>query len=110
MRRHALLFFKARGFVLIPHQLFEASGQGAALVLREKPAHFAGLAVRLEYESAGVQRRRRGVEFNRRPMSRKYREMFTAPVAASHGDRVLVDGDRLARAASPHRSADGPRE
>ena len=60
---HATLYAcssKRGRFVHIPHQLLETSRETAALVLREKPAHFAGAAVRLEHESAGMQRRRAG--------------------------------------------------
>src|SRR5687767_11673017 len=66
-------FLKRGRFVHIPHQLLETNRQTAALVLCEKPAHFAGATVRLQNESMGMQRRQRGVECNPRPMSRKYR-------------------------------------
>src|SRR6185295_248760 len=72
------MLLKRGRFVRSPHQLFETSGQSAALVFREKPSHFAG------------QGRRRGVEFNLRPMSRKYQEIFAAPIVAPNGDCLLV--------------------
>src|SRR4026209_1314061 len=36
------LLLKRGQFVRIPHQLFETSGEAAALVFREKPSRFAG--------------------------------------------------------------------
>jgi hypothetical protein len=47
-------FLKRGRFVHIPHQLLETGRETAALVLCEKPAHFAGATARLEDESAGM--------------------------------------------------------
>ncbi len=70
--------------------------------------HFAGAAVRLDQESTGMQRRRRGVEFNPRPMARKYRRPLAVPATMHDRDVVLNDRDRLALEPIAHRFVDSP--
>jgi hypothetical protein len=80
----------------------------APLVLREKPAHFTTAAARLQQESAWVQRRKRGVEFNPGPVTRKYRFVASASIYAYKTHGIGTDRDRFSHQPMPHGSTHSP--
>jgi hypothetical protein len=90
--------------------LLETQRETATLVFSEKPAHFAGAAMRLQYESTRMQRRQRGVEFNLHPMSRKYRVLLAVNRAPLNGYAILGHCDRFALLGIAHRVTNGPRQ
>lgn len=64
--------------------------------------------MRPKQQSAGVQRRRRDVEFNLRPMAWKYRAPFRPGLVMCNLDTIRADRDGFPGLAGPHRVPHGP--